>query len=466
MVLRRSIWAAALSGLLCLLAPVAASAAVRFAAPGGGGTACIEAAPCDIQTAVEAPAVTDGDEVVLLGGTYSTGTDPLVASDAIYIHPATGAARPLIDSNSGFAVVLGHAGATLENVEVHTSAGGIGVILGVGARAQRVVSVASAGGAIGCYLQASAASPPLLNDSGCIATGSGGTALIGSAGVTPGSDAVAVLRHVTAVATGASSTGVASTSSGSGGSVTVDASSVIANGTSTDASAVGGSGGSAAIADFSFSNYDSQLEGTHGTVTDPGADTNQTAPAMLANPAAGDVHQLAGSWTIDRGARDAAADSIDIDGEPRSQGAAPDIGADEFTVLRRGPKCFGQSATLLAPGGPGPVTATPGRDVIVGTPGPDLILAQGGNDLVCGLGGRDTIRAGAGADKVDGGGGPDTIFGQGGNDLLRGGGGRDRIKGGPGKDRLAGQGGADRLVGGGGSDRCRSRSGKDRITSC
>jgi len=328
--------------------------------------------------------------VVLLGGTYSTGTDPLLASDAIYIHPATGAGRPLIDSNSGFAVVLGHAGATLENVELHTSAGGIGLIVGAGARAQRVISIASAGGATGCFLAASAASPPLLNDSGCIATGSGGTALMGSAGVTPGNDAVAVLRHVTAVATGSSSTGVASTSSGSGGSVTVDASSVIASGTSTDASAVGGSGGSAAIADFSFSNYDSQLEGTHGTVTDPGADTNQTAPAMLANPAAGDVHQLAGSFTIDRGARDAAAGSVDIDGESRSQGAAPDIGADEFTVLRRGPKCFGQSATLLAPGGSGPVTATPGRDVIVGTPGPDLILAVGGDDLVCGGGGRDT----------------------------------------------------------------------------
>lgn len=466
MIARRTIWAIALTGLLFLLAPAAAGAALRFAAPGGGGTACTQAAPCDIQTAVEAPAVTDGDEVVLLAGTYSTGTDPLVASDAISIHPAAGAGRPLIDSNSGFAVVLGHAGATLEDVELHTSAAGIGLIVGAGARAQRMISIAGAAGATGCYLQASTASPPLLNDSGCIATGSGGTALMGSAGVTSGDDAVAVLRHVTAVATGSSSTGVASTSSGSGGSVTVDASSVIASGISTDVSAVGGSGGSAAIADFSFSNYDSQLEGTHGSVTDPGVDTNQTGPAMLANPAAGDVHELAGSFTIDRGARDAAAGSVDIDGESRSQGAAPDIGADEFTVLRRSPKCFGQSATLLAPGGSAPVTATPGADVIVGTPGPDLILAVGGDDLVCGGGGRDTIHAGSGADKVDGGGGPDTIFGQGGKDLLRGGGGRDRINGGPGKDRLAGQGGRDRLVGGGGSDRCRSGSGKDRIASC
>lgn len=466
MIARRTIWAIALTGLLFSLAPAAASAALRVAAPGGGGTACTEAAPCDIQTAVAAPEVTDGDEVVLLAGTYETGTDPLVADDSIYIHPAAGAGRPSIDSNSGFAVVLGHAGATLEDVDLHSSAAGIGLIVGVGARAQRIVSIASADGATGCYLQASAASPPLLSDSGCIATGSGGTALMGSAAVTPGDDAIALLRHVTAVAIGSSSTGVASTSNGGGGSVTVDASSVIASGSSTDASAIGDSGGSAAIAEFSFSNYDSQLEGASGSVTDPGTGTNQTGPAMLANPAAGDVHQLAGSFTIDRGSRDAAAGSFDIDGESRSQGAAPDIGADEFTVLRRGPKCFGQRATLLAPGGPAPVTATPGRDVIVGTPGPDLILALGGDDLVCGLGGSDTIRAGSGADKVDGGGGPDTIFGQGGKDLLRGGGGRDRIKGGPGRDRLAGQGGRDRLAGGGGSDRCRSGSGKDRIASC
>jgi Ca2+-binding RTX toxin-like protein len=458
---RSSIWAAALAGVLCLLASAAAGAAVRYAAPTGGGTACTEATPCDIQTAVEDAAVVDGDEVILGPGTYNTGTDPLVADDGIHIHAA---ARPLINSNSGLALVIGDAGGVLENVEVNTSAGGIGLLLGAGTKARRVISIAGAGGATGCYLVADEANPPLVQDSACIATGSGGTALLSTLGVTAGNDAVSVLRNVTAVATGASSEGIESNSTGSGGSVTVQGLNVIASGTSSDISAVGATTGSAAIADFSHSSYDTQLELTNGSVTDPGSDSNLMAPALLANPAAGDVHQRPGSWTIDRGSRAISGDSVDIDGEPRYQGEAPDIGADEFTVLRRTPKCFGETATILAQTS-GPVRGTAGRDVIIGTPGRDLILAQGGGDLVCSLGGRDTIRAGGGSDRVKAAGRSDKLFGQGGRDRLLGGGGRDRLKGGAGKDQLAGQGGADRLAGGGGSDRC-GGSPKDRISSC
>lgn len=465
MVLRRSIWAATLAGLLCLLAPAAASAAVRFAAPSGGGTACSQIAPCDIQTAVEDAAVVNGDEVILLPGTYNTGTNPLVSNDAIYIHPAAGAARPLINSNSGFAVVIGGPGGTLENVEVRTSAGGIALILGAGSNARRVISIASAAGAIGCHLVPNAGNSPLLRDSACIATGTGGIGVNSSAGVTAGNSAIARLRNVTAVATGADSAGIETTSTGSGGSVTVDGLNVIASGTSYDIGAIGGTGGSAAFANFSFSDFDTQFETTNGSVSDPGSDSNLTAPALLVNPAVGDVHQRPGSWTIDRGSRDLAGDSLDIDAESRSQGAAPDIGADELTVLRRGPKCFGESATILAPAS-GQVIGTEGHDVIVGTPGRDVILSNGGRDLICSLGGRDRVRAGGGPDKVKAAGAGDKLFGQGGNDRLLGGGGRDRIKGGAGKDLLVGQSGADRLAGGGGRDRCGSGSAKDRIVGC
>jgi Ca2+-binding RTX toxin-like protein len=327
-----------------------------------------------------------------------------------------------------------------------------------------VLSIAGAGGATGCYLVADEANPPLVQDSACIATGSGGRALLSTLGVTAGNDAVSLLRNVTAVATGASSEGIESNSTGSGGSVTVQGVNVIASGTSYDIRAAGAATGSAAIADFSYSSYDTQLELTNGLVTDPGSDSNLTAPALLANPAAGDVHQRPGSWTIDRGSRAISGDSVDIDAEPRYQGVAPDIGADEFTVLRRTPKCFGEKVTILAPTS-GPVRGTTRRDVIVGTPGRDLILSEGGDDLVCSLGGRDMIRAGSGSDRVKAAGRSDELFGGGGRDRLLGGGGRDRLKGGAGKDQLAGQGGADRLAGGGGSDRC-GGSTKDRVSSC
>jgi Ca2+-binding RTX toxin-like protein len=442
-----------MAGLLCLLTPAAASAAVRFAAPGGNGTACTQLSPCNIQIAVEDAAVVDGDEVVLGPGTYSTGTDPLVAGDAIDIHPAPGAGRPLIDSNVGFAFVIGDVGASVENVEVHVSVGGIAIILGAGTRAERVTAIASAPGGIGCYLAANQPSPPLLRNSACIATGSGGNAARGSAGVSAGVNAVARFRNVTAVATGASSTGVRADSSGNGGSVTVDAVNVIASGTGADVTAIGGSGGSASVASMSFSDFDTQSEQGNGTATDPGSDTNLTAPALLVNPAAGDVHQRPGSWTIDRGSNDVPADSLDIDGESHRQGSAPDIGADEFTTLRRSTKCSGESATIIASSNATPVIGTPKHDVIIGTAGADVILSGGGNDLICSLGGRDTIRGGDGSDRVRSAGAGDKIFGQGVNDRLLGGGGRDSIKGGKGNDLIIGGGGKDRCVGGAGKNR-------------
>ena len=56
---------------------------------------------------------------------------------------------------------------------------------------------------------------------------------------------------------------------------------------------------------------------------------NQDAEPLFAAPAALDFHELAGSPTIDAGGRTSSLGATDLDGEPRVQGAAPDIGADE-----------------------------------------------------------------------------------------------------------------------------------------
>jgi Ca2+-binding RTX toxin-like protein len=261
------------------------------------------------------------------------------------------------------------------------------------------------------------------------------------------------MRNVTAIATGPSSTGVQAESSGNGGSVTLDSASVIASGTAVDVKAIGGSGGSAASANFSFSDFDSQSEQGNASATDPGTDTNLTAAPTLVDPASGDVHQRAGSWTIDRGSNDVGGVRSDIDGEPRSQGAAPDIGADEFSALRRGVKCSEEAATIIARPGSGPIVGTAKDDVIVATGGSDAIFAGGGNDVICSFGGRDRIRGGAGADRIRAAGGNDKLFGQAGNDRLLGGGGRDLIRGGKGNDLILGGGGKDRCVGGSGRNR-------------
>jgi Ca2+-binding RTX toxin-like protein len=440
-----------------------ASAAVRHAAPGGSGTACTQAAPCDIQVAVEDQAVVNGDEVILAPGTYNIGNNALLANDAINLHGTPGAPRPLINANAGFVAVLIGAFGRLEDVEVRNSAPGIAVIVIHGAVAERMIATSSATNGAGCYLQPDPAAPAVLEGSACIATGAGGTGLIASLGVSAGVQALATMRNVTAVGTGPASIGVKSASSGSGGSVTLRAVNVIAIGTGADASADGGPGGSTAFTQLTFSNYDSQQELTNGTVTDPGHDSNVTGPALLVNPAAGDVHQRPGSWTIDRGS--GAAGGADLDGESRFQGAAPDIGADELTVLRRGRQCSRQTATIVA-SGPGEIHGTPGRDVIIGSGGHDVIDSGGGHDLICSLGGRDLIRAGSGDDRVRAAGAGDKLFGEKGRDRLLGGAGRDRLRGGPGKDVLVGQAGADRLAGGGGRDRCGKGSAKDRASGC
>jgi hypothetical protein len=65
-------------------------------------------------------------------------------------------------------------------------------------------------------------------------------------------------------------------------------------------------------------------------VTDPGSGDNQTGEPLFADAAAGDFRQYLGSPTINAGALDGFSGGHDLDGEPRTMGAAPDIGADEF----------------------------------------------------------------------------------------------------------------------------------------
>lgn len=58
---------------------------------------------------------------------------------------------------------------------------------------------------------------------------------------------------------------------------------------------------------------------------------NQSAAPQLVNLTLGDIHQLPGSPTIDAGTAGGVGPA-DIDGQARSSGAAPDIGADEEQV--------------------------------------------------------------------------------------------------------------------------------------
>src|SRR5205823_253263 len=68
-----------------------------------------------------------------------------------------------------------------------------------------------------------------------------------------------------------------------------------------------------------------------GTYAPDVGTVSSTAPVFV-NATAGDFRQTAGSVsTIDKGAAIGGLDpTSDLDGEPRSLGSAPDIGADEL----------------------------------------------------------------------------------------------------------------------------------------
>jgi hypothetical protein len=178
-----------------------------------------------------------------------------------------------------------------------------------------------------------------------------------NAGVTAG-DRLIRLRNVTAVGTHG---GIDFGYQGPGVNVTVDAKNVIADGGSIDVQASGQSGATTSIT-FEHSNYATAIPVGGGSITDPGTGTNQTAPPVFVDAAAGDFHQAATSPTVDAGALDGFTGGLDVDGDSRSlEGdgecpTLPDIGADEYPGS--GPiDCEAPETTITS--GPTGVTSDP-----------------------------------------------------------------------------------------------------------
>ncbi len=103
-------------------------------------------------------------------------------------------------------------------------------------------------------------------------------------------------------------------------------------------------------------------------------------------------------------------------------------------------------------------------DLLVGTAGRDRILGKGGDDNLAGLGGRDRIDGGDGADNIAGGAGHDSLEGGAGDDVIAGGAGHDRISGGAGNDRLHGEAGDDVIAGDAGDDFATGDAGNDSLS--
>jgi hypothetical protein len=322
---------AALAALACAALPaIAGAATTRYASPTGlEGAPCTRAEPCDIHTAAEGPAVANGDEAVLLPGTYELSKTLLVAR-AVLMHGEAGAPRPVIESTAIEGLTVANSGALVEGIESRDSHGG-GTALDLGGgTVDGVVAVDTGDSGTACFLPPEL--PLVLRDSACLATGEGGYGVMST--ITTTESRIARLRNVTAIALGPHSTGIYVTAAGTPpGSVMLDGLDVIASGTEFDAAAFASTGSPPAEVALSHSNFDTRHQEENGTVTAPGSGTNQTAPPLLANPVGGDFRELPRSPTIDAGATDPFTGALDLEGAPRLQGAAPDIGAAEFTPL-------------------------------------------------------------------------------------------------------------------------------------
>jgi hypothetical protein len=316
--------------LVLAVAPAVASAANRFASPTGSGATCELGNPCSIETAINSAGV--NDDVTLLGGLppnpYSTSTALDPPATGVTIHGAPGA-RPVIETSdlNGFDISDG----TLRDVVIeHTGNNGAGAFSNGGALIERVSSHASGIANGACVIGPG----DVIRDSTCWFTGvdtpNDSNALKVFAGFSGGT--TATVRNVTAVSSGTSAGLWAAAFDGSS---TVNATNLIAfSGTGPDVRTFqfpGFSGAHSIVLDHS--NYDSEQEASAGDITDAGTgDGNQATPPVFIDATTGDFRQQATSTgTIDLGtATGLLPGELDFEGQARNQGAAPDIGADEF----------------------------------------------------------------------------------------------------------------------------------------
>jgi hypothetical protein len=329
---------------LSLLLASAATAATRYAAPGGtGADPCANPAkPCSVFTAADqyAPHTTieAGDVVELAPGTYYAevegefGYIPSVALPAgVTVRGEPGKARPVIvlRDNEAYGAFYVPTGAEVADVEIRNRARHGPAIEVSGGTLDRVIARSTGSGEPTCDFLSGT-----IRSSACLSSGRGSA--IG-ANVAAKGTYVGVIRNSTLIATGPGSVGMdfICLAFKRGMTVSIDAAGVLVKGEEKDVIASGlplnkGRGAKVRIVLRASSYATVETKATdHGraTITAPGTNGNITAPPLLA---ADNLHQLPGSPTVDKGATDGASDTLDIDKQPRTIGGLPDIGADEL----------------------------------------------------------------------------------------------------------------------------------------
>lgn len=331
----KTVTAVCLAIALFLLPAPLASAATRYASPTGGTTEpCEQGNPCSLEHAITG--AKEGDEVIVLGGATPYSVSGSIAAPAsLNIHGQAGAAIPEVDYTAKTpGTLLSVGGSTVSRLRL------------VGTEPEQQLISAGINGVLdGLLLEARASKDTLAVVSGTTLRDSVLSAAASRTEVTGVSSGFALfiaptsfLRNDTVEVTGSQSTALAANGScfpafppATGcepilsSSSNFDVSNTILRGGTWDVKTTG-SGGFQGNVTLSHTNYrPSTLEAVPGSVTDGGGNQTSVEPSLTS-----DFHEQAGSTTIDAGVADSHIGAQDPDGNPRTLGAAPDIGAYEF----------------------------------------------------------------------------------------------------------------------------------------
>ena len=312
--------------LATLASATTASAATRFAAPSGTGAApCAQTDPCTLTVAVAAAGAVD--EVRVLPGNHTLAATLQITQSDLVVQGEPGATKPTITYSGptnahgiqlfgsavnvhfndvaitgntapgSYLLTISNGGnAAFDRVTLHNTGGGAALVGAVDLR-NSVVTAATAGG-VAAEVEGTIIGSTIIADTD---PGSRAIDMDTNSFFGPGNRSLTVINSIVR-----------------GGNLDISLTGEILSGVTLtiDYSAYGGT------TKISAGAFVTLNEGLHNVAA---------SPLLVGLTGGTNIHQLAGSPTIDAGdPAVVAASTGDIDGQPRVFGSAPDIGADEF----------------------------------------------------------------------------------------------------------------------------------------
>ena len=313
----RALVAAVLGLGLC----AANASGVRYASPTGtSGKDCQTAATaCDLETAVHGISgnkPTTAEEVIVEPGTYKVAATVETGAPSMNVHGAVGGPVPLVTGSVSRLLFMG-SGGRLADMEFNET-GSEEAVFADNATLERLRVIGKPSGDLLCQCY-----DGLIRDSVFIARPGSTTGAVGA--LSNEGTFHETLRNDTIYSESEEAPAIQLVQQGPKGPLALNAYNTIAINTK------GGHDVSAsklATITMDHSDYASPVAAGSGSVTDSGG--HVSTPPSFVNAAGGDFRELAGSPTVDAGLASEEDGLLDFEGNPRSIGAAPDIGAYEY----------------------------------------------------------------------------------------------------------------------------------------